>query len=59
MKNNIVISCPYCGSEEVSKPRLSERAFAIGILCIGFPFLFMSKTVHCFDCGKDFKIEKN
>lgn len=55
-KNKII--CPYCNSEEVSKPRLSGRAFAISVLLLGFPFVFSKKICHCFECGQDFKIKK-
>jgi hypothetical protein len=54
--NKLNIKCPICGSSEVSKPRLSPQAFAISVLLFGFPLPFMSKTVHCFDCGQDFKM---
>lgn len=55
MNKRGVIYCPNCGSEEVSKPRLSQVAFAISFLLLGFPLPFMSKKYHCFDCGHDFK----
>jgi hypothetical protein len=50
------IICPYCGSDEVSKPRQSAAAFAISMLLVGFFLPFIgSRTCHCFDCGEDFK----
>lgn len=52
------ITCPNCGSFEVSKPRLSPGIIVLSILLIGFPFPWMSKTIHCFDCGRDFKYKK-
>lgn len=52
-------SCPVCGSTELSTPRYSGKAFAISILLLGFPLPFMSKERHCFDCGVDFKEERN
>jgi len=51
------MKCPNCGSHDISKPRLSERAFAISILLLGFPLPFMSKTCHCFNCGQNFKLK--
>ena len=54
MSKDCPIICPKCGSEEVSKPRISARAFAISVLLLGFPLPFMSKVCHCFDCGLDF-----
>ena len=47
--------CPHCNSYEVTKPAYSNQAIALSILLIGIPLPFISKTYHCFDCGKDFK----
>jgi DNA-directed RNA polymerase subunit RPC12/RpoP len=54
-----IIACPNCGSEEVSKPKFSKRAFALSYLLLGFPLFFMSKESHCFDCGTDFSHRKS
>jgi DNA-directed RNA polymerase subunit RPC12/RpoP len=59
MKNPEKIFCPYCNSEEISKPRLSGRAFAISFLLLGFPIPFLEKSYHCFDCGQDFKLKNS
>jgi hypothetical protein len=48
--------CPYCQSTEVAQPKRSQQAMAIGILLLGFPFIWSSKKSHCFDCGRDFKM---
>lgn len=58
MKSGSIIICPYCNSDEISKPRLSAQAFAISILLLGFPIVFKKRIYHCFDCGKDFKLKK-
>jgi hypothetical protein len=50
-----IIKCPSCGSDEISKPMLSSRAFAISFLLLGFPLPFIGKKYHCFDCQLDFK----
>jgi DNA-directed RNA polymerase subunit RPC12/RpoP len=55
MGNKAAIKCPSCGSEEISKPRLSGLAFAISYLLLAFPLPFLSRKYHCFDCGLDFK----
>jgi len=55
MTDKAEIICPNCGSDEISKPRLSGKWFAISFLLFGFPLPFISKTFHCFDCGQDFK----
>lgn len=52
------IKCPFCGSSEISKPRLSGLAFAISVLTLGFPIPIYSKVYHCFDCGLDFKLKQ-
>ncbi len=52
------IKCPKCGSSEISKPRLSGKAFAFSILLLGFPIPFTSRSYHCFDCGLDFRLKK-
>jgi DNA-directed RNA polymerase subunit RPC12/RpoP len=53
------IRCPKCGSEEVSEPRYSPKAFAISMLLVGIPlFLFGKTACHCFRCGEDFSIKK-
>ena len=55
IEDSAIIKCPYCGSENVSKAKLSKKAFAISILMLGFPIPFLNKTFHCFGCGNDFK----
>ncbi len=59
MTTKQTVKCPMCGSEEVSKLRISGRTFAITILLLGFPLPFIGKEYHCFDCGKDFKLKNN
>jgi len=51
----MVVRCPKCNSDEVSKPRWSASAIAISILLLGIPLPFLGKVYHCFDCGHDFK----
>ncbi len=54
MSSTKKIKCPYCGFEDISKPRYSRKALAIGILLIGIPIPFLSKKYYCFGCSKDF-----
>jgi len=56
--NKELLSCPKCGSTDVSKPEFSRRVFAISFLLLGFPIPFLRKTRHCFDCGNDFSTKK-
>ena len=55
MNNASEKECPYCGSTDVIKTKLSKKGFAISILLLGAPLPFLSKQYHCFDCGKDFR----
>jgi len=55
MNDSPEIICPRCGSDDVSKPRLTQQAFAISVLFLGFPLPFLAKKCHCFNCGLDFK----
>jgi len=59
LKNEKNIKCPYCGSEEVSKPRPSLRVFAVLSLLFFLPLPYFNRGFcHCFDCGKDFKYKR-
>jgi DNA-directed RNA polymerase subunit RPC12/RpoP len=58
MSKDSEIKCPFCLSEEVSKPRPSPLGFVVGVLTLGFPLPFFKKIYHCFDCGSDFKRKK-
>lgn len=56
-KKTDLVSCPICGSEEVSKEKYSKIAFAFTFLFFGFPIPYRSQRFHCFDCYNDFKIK--
>ena len=58
MKEEPIITCPYCGSDNCYKTRKQGWPFVILILTFGIPILFPSNRMHCFDCDKDFKIKK-
>ena len=58
MDVKLIQTCPHCGSNDVSKPQYSRRMMAISFLLLGFPIPWMSKTIHCFECGEDFKAGK-
>ncbi|NNJ55893.1 MAG: DUF2007 domain-containing protein [Bacteroidia bacterium] len=53
--NEEVLICSNCGSNNVGSPRLKGAAALISILFLGFPFPFLIKKAHCFNCGRDFK----
>lgn len=48
------ITCPKCGSLEVSKRKPSAQAFALSVLFIGIPFFFIKGKRQCFDCQNEF-----
>ncbi|WP_108822617.1 putative signal transducing protein [Dysgonomonas sp. Marseille-P4361] len=50
--------CPYCGSENVQKKSVVGYAFVLSIICLGFPFPFLKKVYHCYDCRKEWKIKQ-
>lgn len=57
-KNDILI-CKFCGSDNVIKKKQAGYAVLISILLFGLPLPFFKKTYYCFDCYKEWKIEKN
>jgi DNA-directed RNA polymerase subunit RPC12/RpoP len=57
-KNDILI-CKFCGSDNVIKKKQAGYAVLISILLFGLPLPFFKKTYYCFDCNKEWKIEKN
>lgn len=57
-KNDILI-CKFCGSDNVIRKKQAGYAVLISILLFGLPLPFFKKTYYCFDCNKEWKIEKN
>lgn len=47
--------CPYCGSSETYRERVSGRAAFLSILLLGFPLLFRSNKWKCMKCCRRFK----
>lgn len=50
--------CPYCESVNVQKKTTPGYTFALSILCLGFPFPFLKKVYHCYDCRKEWKVKQ-
>lgn len=50
--------CPYCGSENVQKKSVAGYAFVLSVICLGFPFPFLKKVYHCYDCYKEWKVKR-
>lgn len=47
-----VMTCPHCGSADISKPYFSRRLFAWGLLLLGFPFIWFKRERWCFGCSR-------
>lgn len=54
-KNENIIHCPYCNSDNVIKKKQFGYAIVLSILLLGFPIPFFKKTYYCFDCYKEWK----
>ena len=52
------ITCPICGSEEVSKSKKAGWFFLITSLLLIFPTPFFQKMHYCFDCKQKFKLKR-
>lgn len=50
--NNCGITCPYCGSTNISKIGTLNRAVSVGLL--GLASSKIGKQWHCDHCGSDF-----
>lgn len=52
--------CPYCHSGDVAPNKIAMRFSWWSILLLGFPVPGMrkEKSYHCYDCYRDFKVEK-
>lgn len=51
-------TCPYCGGTNTIRKKIPGYTFALSILLLGFPFPFLKKIYHCYDCSREWKIEK-
>lgn len=47
--------CPQCGSGDIYRDKIDPVFFAIGILLLGFPFLFMKGRYLCYSCGNSWR----
>jgi len=53
------IVCPYCNSYNVITKKKAGYVIMFSILLLGLPLPFFKKSLYCFDCGKEWKIQKN
>ena len=56
-KENEII-CPFCNSNEVSKQKKAGWWFFIFAITIGLFLPILNTEYHCFNCGKDFKLDE-
>lgn len=50
--NSHSVTCPYCGSTNISKIGTLNRAVSVGLL--GLASSKIGKQWHCNNCGSDF-----
>lgn len=50
--------CPYCQSEEIIKKKAPGYVVLFSILLLGLPLPFLKKNYYCFDCHKEWKVNK-
>jgi hypothetical protein len=50
-----LVTCPNCGSTDISEPYFSRRLFACGLLLLGFPFIWLNRERWCFGCSRAVK----
>ena len=58
-KKDDILTCKFCGSDNVIKKKQAGYAVVLSILLFGLPLPFFKKTYYCFDCEKEWKIEKS
>ena len=51
--------CPYCNSHNVVKKKMPGYIFVLSILLLSFPLPFLKGAYYCYDCFRDWKIDKN
>ncbi len=47
--------CPNCGSGAILPHKLPVFLYAVSILLLGIPLLFIKRKYHCFTCEADFE----
>jgi len=47
--------CPSCGSDDTEHGQWSKRAFFMGILLLGIPFLWLERENSCRNCKHRWK----
>lgn len=47
-----VVTCPHCGSADISEPYFSRKLLAWGLLLLGFLFIWFKRERWCFGCSR-------
>ncbi len=50
--------CPYCNSTNVTPRSTPGYIIALSIITLGFPLPFFRKVYYCYDCLKEWNINK-
>jgi DNA-directed RNA polymerase subunit RPC12/RpoP len=54
-----VFKCPHCGSDNARIHKKPGYFIAFSFFVLGLPLPFFKIRYHCFDCGQDWKNQKN
>lgn len=52
-------TCPYCNSTNTSQKKIPGYLFVLSILLLSFPLPFLKRRYYCYECRKEWKIEKD
>lgn len=52
------VTCPRCGSDNVSEEKYNKTVFSLSYLLLGFPLPFLSRKFTCYNCGNTWKRKK-
>ena len=52
------IICPRCGSDNVRRHRYARKWFGWAMFLFGLPLPLPGRSYFCFECSKDFTVER-
>lgn len=54
-----LLKCPHCGSGNIAGKGLNGKLSLVLLMLTGLPIPIFQSKAKCFDCHKEFRIEKN
>lgn len=58
MSKEVILICPYCNSENVVVKKKTGYAIMLSIILFALPLPIFKKNYYCYDCDKEWKINK-